>query len=131
MSEIDRTTNWEQYEEGLDNARNIIENGTDVLSGIRNAIDQYTEDYSLSKPGRLSYKFGYLDVIIKALEDESERVKNDILNYYIEGDNEDERESGTEFGNDDSDGKGTDLSGDGYDVGEIRGIEDNCSEDDG
>lgn len=93
MSNIDRTTNWEAYEEGLDNARNIVENGTDVLSGIRNAIDQYAEDSSLGKPGRLSYKFGYLDVIIKALEDESERVKNDILTYYIEGDNEDGRES--------------------------------------
>lgn len=132
MSEIKKIANWDMYEEGSDEAKKYINNGTDVLFGIRRAIDNYVEDELLSKPGQLSYKSGYLDVVIQALKDESERVKNDIMTFYVEGELEDNgRESGTEFGNDDSDGKGTDLSGDGYDVGEIRGIEDNCSEDDG
>ncbi len=131
MSNIDRTTNWEKYESGREDAEDILRLSSDVLFGVRWAIDQYADDKLLSKPGQLSYKSGYLDAVIQALKDESERVKNDILTYYIEGDNENGRKSGTEFGNDDSDGKGTDLSGDGYDVGEIRGIEDHCSEDDG
>lgn len=89
MSNIDRTTNWEQYEAGREEAEDILEHSSDVLFGVRRAIDEYAEDELLSKPGQLSYKFGYLDVIITALQNESERVKNDILTYYIEGDTED------------------------------------------
>ena len=89
MSNIDRTTNWEQYEAGREEAEDILKHSSDVLFGVRRAIDEYADDELLSKPGQLSYKFGYLDVIITALKNESERVKNDILNYYIEGDTED------------------------------------------
>jgi hypothetical protein len=89
MSNIDRTTNWEQYEAGREEAEDILKQSSDVLFGVRRAIDEYADDELLSKPGQLSYKFGYLDVIITALKNESERVKNDILTYYIEGDTED------------------------------------------
>jgi hypothetical protein len=89
MSNIDRTTNWEQYEAGREEAEDILKHSSDVLFGVRRAIDEYADDELLSKPGQLSYKFGYLDVIITALKNESERVKNDILTYYIEGDTED------------------------------------------
>lgn len=84
MSEIKKIANWDMYEEGSDEARKYINNSSDVLFGIRRAIDQYADDELLSKPGQLSYKFGYLDVIIQALKDESERVKNDIMTYYID-----------------------------------------------
>lgn len=84
MSNIDRTTNWEKYEAGREDAEDILRLSSDVLFGVRWAIDQYADDELLSKPGQLSYKSGYLDAIIQALKDESERVKNDILNYYIE-----------------------------------------------
>lgn len=89
MSNIDRTANWEQYEAGREEAEDILEHSSDVLFGVKRAIDQYADDELLSKPGQLSYKFGYLDVIIQALKDESERVKDDIMTFYIEGELED------------------------------------------
>ena len=85
MSNIDRPMDWEQYEAGREDAEDILGLSSDVLFGVRRAINQYAEDELLSKPGQLSYKFGYLDVIIQALKDESERVKNDIMTFYIEG----------------------------------------------
>lgn len=100
MSNIDRTTNWEQYEAGREDAEDILEHSSNILFGIRRAVDEYAVGELLSKPGQLSYKFGYLDVIVQALKDESERVKNDILTYYIEGDNEDGRDSEGNTGND-------------------------------
>lgn len=98
MSNIDRIANWDKYEDGRDDALDILENNSDVLFGVRRAIDEYAEDELLSKPGQLSYKFGYLDAIINALKEESERVKNDIINYYIEGDETDGRESDNYIG---------------------------------
>lgn len=89
MSEIKKIANWDMYEEGADEAKKYVNNSSDVLFGIRRAIDNYAEDELLSKPGQLSYKFGYLDVIIQALKDESERVKNDIMTFYVEGELED------------------------------------------
>lgn len=89
MSEIKKIANWDMYEEGADEAKKYVNNGSDVLFGIRRAIDNYAEDELLSKPGQLSYKTGYFDVIIQALKDESERVKNDIMTFYVEGEFED------------------------------------------
>ena len=99
MSNIDKIADWDKYEEGADEAKKYVNNGSDVLFGIRRAIDNYAEDELLSKPGQLSYKSGYLDVVIQALKDESERVKNDIMTFYVEGELEDNgRESDNYIG---------------------------------
>jgi len=107
MSNIDRTTNWDQYEAGREDAEDILEHSSNILFGIQRAVDEYAVDERLSKPGQLSYKFGYLDVIISALEEESERVKLDILNYYVKGEEPNGDITGTE---------GTDTESEGEDI---------------
>ena len=118
MSNIDRTTNWEAYENGESDAKNILYRSGDVLTRIGQAIDEFSNDETLSKPGQLSYKFGYLDAITRALKDESERVKNDIMTFYVEGETED---NGRE-----SDESGRDQSG----SGALEGDQRDCSEND-
>jgi hypothetical protein len=114
MSNIDRTTNWEKYESGREDAEDILRLSSDVLFGVRWAIDQYADDKLLSKPGQLSYKSGYLDAVIQALKDESERAKNDILTFYVEGELEDNgRES---EGNTDGDERSVDPGSEAGDI---------------
>lgn len=98
MSNIDKIADWDEYEAGQEEAKDILKHSSDVLFGVRRAIDEYADDELLSKPGRLSYKFGYLDVIIQALKNESERVKNDIMTIYVEGENFDDGEPGESSG---------------------------------
>ena len=118
MSQMSNITDWDMYEEGADEARKYVNNGSDTLFGIRRAIDNYMDDELLSKPGQLSYKSGYLDVVIQALKDESERVKNDIMTFYVEGELEDNGRESDEF------------RGDQSGSGALEGDQRDCSEDD-
>ena len=112
MNKMKEVTNWERYEDGEDEAKDILNRYDDKLFGVGRAIEMYKDDPKFEKIGQLSYKFGYLDVIISALEDESERVKLDILNYYVKGE-ENERES---EGNTSSDERSVDPGSEAGDI---------------